>query len=190
MKKFVKKRYFIRNHDVTAGTEWIEITGREFYKLIKSERGKNMLFENIGDYVFEVTEEQYRQSMIERHRHCYLMKTCEGISISSIYDITSDKCDEQLNGEEVIADAETNVEDQVISNITIAELKEALKRLTVQEYLLIYDLFLSGNPKSERQVGKKLNISQAAVHKQKKKIFSKIQKLLVIKTKKIRELKK
>ena len=67
------KRYF-RKKDPCCGAaenEWIEMTGREYYRFIKAPENKGRWFIDMGNVVLECTEEEYRcqrQSEIVRKR--------------------------------------------------------------------------------------------------------------------------
>ena len=79
-------------------------------------------------------------------------------------------------GEEIITEwTAESVEETVIRNLMIANLRVHLAKLPVIERDLIHAIFY--DQISEADIGKRLGISQKAVNKRKKKILQKLQKL-------------
>jgi RNA polymerase sigma factor (sigma-70 family) len=67
-------------------------------------------------------------------------------------------------------------EDVVIDKILCESLRNALNKLSVEEYKLIYELYYQDM--TERQVATAIGISQVAVHKRKNKILNKLKQLI------------
>ena len=83
---------------------------------------------------------------------------------------------EDHNGYDFVADPDVNVEDEAIQNVMIGKLRAILKSLSEKELELIHMLYELN--KSEREIAERLDVSQNAVHKQKKKLLAKLKKFL------------
>ncbi len=68
--------------------------------------------------------------------------------------------------------SDESVEDAVIRRKLLKRLKEALHSLSDEELMLIQKLFYL--EKTEREIGAAYHVSQAAVHKRKKRILKKL----------------
>lgn len=173
MKKRAKKRYFIKNCDITAGDPWIELTGKEFYQLTTSDKGKTMMFAKVGEYIIETTDKKIFKSTESYRKHAlYLYQFAEDVDEMSIYDSDYIQQYEQCREE-----SEIDVEEKAINNTMVYHLHQALQELADDEYGLIYDLFLADNVKTERQLAKEKGVTQNTINYHKKKIFQKIQKI-------------
>jgi len=58
-------------------------------------------------------------------------------------------------------------------------LAAALSKLDEESYHLIYLLYLAGKRKTEHEIAQESRLSQAAIHKQKKKILKTLKKLVI-----------
>ena len=179
----MRKRYYIRNCPDTygEGTEWIELSGKEFYQFVNSQEGKNRFFIDMGNVVLEVSEQEFKLYKTEKNHQNYVEKLTEGFSTVSFYA-------EGEEGEYSLLDTiedstHQTVEDEVISRINIETIRTALSLLNRDDYILIYKLYLMDGRETERTLAKELGISQAAVHKRKTKVLEKL-RLLVIKIEK------
>lgn len=83
-------------------------------------------------------------------------------------------CENSVKGnDEIVAQP---FEDVVIDKILCESLRNALNKLSVEEYKLIYELYYQDM--TERQVATAIGISQVAVHKRKNKILNKLKQLI------------
>ena len=73
-------------------------------------------------------------------------------------------------------DTRESVEDAVLRKLAEDDLRRALKKLTDEEYALVYALFYEG--RTERDYAKELGVSQVAVHKRKQRILKKLKEIL------------
>ncbi|MBD5169366.1 MAG: sigma-70 family RNA polymerase sigma factor [Oscillibacter sp.] len=158
--------------------EWIEMSGREFYHFVNSTEGQGRYFIDMGDVVLEASKREAQIHRAEKDHSDYLKEQEEGWSTLSI------NTDEHgYRGEEIIADEARDVEAEAIMRIETEALQKALTRLDSQSYQLIHALYLADNQKTEREIAKERNMSQVAIHKQKKKALNAL-KFLVIKLQK------
>lgn len=160
--------------------EWIEMTGREFYRFVNSSEGQGRHFIHMGDVVLETTEAEARSFKTEQNHHYYIQAQESGWDTLSLY-AAEDKSG--YSGEEVVKDDTQDVEAEVILRIEHDALRAALNQLDEASSLLIQALYLTDERKTERDLAKELGISQNAVNKQKKKILQKL-KILVVKNQK------
>lgn len=174
------RQYFIKKDPSAQIPEWIEMSGREFYRFTRSPEGRGRYFIDFDDYAIEATKEQYDAWRKEKDHSDYLKEQEEGFLILSLY---SDTINEYGDGEDVIADEKVDVEESTILLIRRKALHSALPKLDTPSYRLIHELYLSDNRRTERTLAKDLGVSQNAIHKQKKKILKKL-KMLVVKSEK------
>lgn len=73
-------------------------------------------------------------------------------------------------------DTRESVEDAVLRKLAEDDLRQALTKLTDEEYVLVYALFYEG--RTERDYAKELGVSQVAVHKRKQRILKKLKGIL------------
>lgn len=135
---------------------------------------------DMGDVVLESTQAQARTYRAEKDHSDYLKEQEENLIILSLYTLEDGI---GCNGEEVILDEMTDVESEAIINININALRKALAWLDPESYLLIHDLYLADNRKTERSLADEFGLSQNAIHKRKKKILNRL-KILVVKIQK------
>ena len=158
--------------------EWIEMSGKEFYRFVNSSEGQGRYFIDMGDVVLEASKREAQIHRAEKDHSDYLKEQEDGWSTLSIY------ADEYgYSGEEIIADEAHDVEAEAIMLIETVALQKALTRLDSQSYQLIHALYLADNQKTEREIAQELGVSQNAINKQKKKILKTL-KFLVVKLQK------
>lgn len=70
------KRYFRKKDPACRPEEieWIEMTGKEFYRFINSPEGKSRYFIDIDYVVLEVTEDEARAPKAEKSHSSYLKR--------------------------------------------------------------------------------------------------------------------
>ena len=164
----------------TSEIEWIEMTGKEFYRFIHSKEGQGRHFIDMGDVVLEATEAEVRSYKAEQNHRYYIQAQEDGWSTLSIYAIVDKN---GCSGEEVVGDDTQDVETEAIQRIEQKALRTALYLLDEESRRLIQALYLADERKTERDLAKELGISQNAVNKQKKKILQRL-KFLVVKIEK------
>lgn len=149
-----------------------EISGIEFLELTRTEK---RFFIRFGEYMLEVSEEQYKAQKPEAEHSRYLKKEEEKVSILSLDQAIADS---DVTLRDTIADKTNNTEDEVLKKIMYQELHNALSKLDPEDFLIIHGLFFCENIMTENQIGDLLNMSQQSINKRKKNIFKKIKKWL------------
>ena len=122
--------------------------------------------------IFDVTKKQYDEIRSEQRRHRYLKENEKSVTLLS-YDAL--EFDDSSNME-ILADKTVNVEEEVIKKLMIEKLRDGLATLSDDELYIIENLIYE--EKTERELAKKLDISQVAVHKQKAKVLEKLKNYL------------
>ena len=167
-------------YDQNPSSDWIMMTGKEFYQFINSPEGRNRYFIMWNDLVIEAPKEQCNDWLSEQEHCGYLRQHENGWNTISLY---SDLVQEGTEGEELISDPAVDVELSAIANIRRNALLAALRHLDHQSFYLIYSLYLARQPKTERELAAEVGISQQAIHRRKEKILRKL-KFLVVKSEK------
>ena len=161
-------RYFVKNPPATPSgkSDWMEISGNEFYSLCKSLESKGRYFANMGDFTIEMTESQFIDWRRTKDRENYILDRDEAFSVLSIFD---SQVYEEGNGEEAIPDKAVDVEEAVISNCETAELQHAIRQLDGESRYIIHALFFHVPTKTERELAEELGVTHQAINKRKKK---------------------
>ena len=164
----LKTRYF-RMKDPQCRPEeieWVEMSGRDFYRFVNSPEGQRRHFIDMGDVVLEGTEAQARQYKAEQNHRCYILAQEEGWSTSSIYTI-ADK--NGYSGEEIIRDDTQDVEAEVILRMERRALQAALYQLDKESRALVQALYLADTRKTLRQFSQDSGIPVMMLQDRKKK---------------------
>lgn len=163
------KKFYVKSNPNAhkEDIEWIEMTGREFYKFIKSPENKGRYFIDFEDYMMEGSKSDYIKWRKEKDHTDYLREQEEGWTTISLYstDIT-----ESANGEDVIADDMVDVQSQVLNKLEQESLRMALGQLDDDSYQLMDILYLSENPKSQHELAAERGVSQKAIWNRVKKV--------------------
>ena len=168
-------------------TEWMQMSGEEFYRFTHSEEGKGRYFIHLTDDVGYEADEIYIEAGYEEfyswkqedNRHRYLADCAKDtMIISSDVPVTG--------GEELlidtIQDESISIDEMIVKKDMLKKLREAMASLSSDEKAIIQALYFSGRVVTEAEAGKSLGMSQQAFHYQKKKIFSKLAKFLFVKS--------
>lgn len=170
----------VEPYDQNPNSDWIMMTGREFYQFISSPEGKRRYFIIWDDLVIEAPRDQYNEWLSEEEHYGYLRQFENGWNTVSLY---SDLAQDGKDGEGMIPDPAVDVEHGAIASIRRNALIAALRYLDHQSFYLIYSLYLARHTKTECKLAKEVGISQQAIHKRKRKILSEL-KILVVKCEK------
>ena len=125
----------------------------------------------ISDTEFEVSEEEYKEHHKIMEHSKYLCKEERKVKILSY-----ESLDDGLSAEDIIPDTSVDIEETVINNVMVGELRKILTTLSKDELELIEHLVYE--EKSEREVAKKYGISHTALGKRWDKLCGKLCKLL------------
>lgn len=171
----MKKTYWVKK---TPGntSEWVKMTGEQFYDLITSPTGKGRYFMDCDTYKIEVSPEQYREWKHEVNHSGYLQAFEDEVLILSLDSLAGN---DGISYEGLIADLSVNVEDEIISANDFQLLSEAVLSLDDDERWLITELFLRDKPKTEREITKLTGVPQPTVHYRKEKILEKLKNILI-----------
>ena len=146
-------KYYLR-----VGKTWVEVEERVYY-----------------GYMDLVWQEEKNE---ERRSRCFLgNKRCEGdcehcphertgspLSLDALYEETE---------YEPAADQQS-VEDQVLAKFLHEALHKELEALPPEDQLLLHDIYFEDIPYTQRQIARKLHISQVAVHKRHQKLLGEL----------------
>ena len=170
-----------------GNTEWLQISGEEFYRLTHSEEGKGRYFIHLTDDVGYEADEIYIEAGYEEfcfwkqedNRHRYLADCAKDTMIISS-DVPVTGGDELLI--DTIRDESISVDEMIAKKDVLKKLREAIASLSSDEMAIIQTLYFSGRGVTEAEAGKSLGMSQQTLHYRKKKIFSKLAKFLFVKS--------
>ena len=161
------------------------LRGRALREYLLSEEGKKKHFymwkdEAENTFGIEVSYKVYCERKKEINRENYLAKLQETLDISflSIENMVTE--DDELNGEELLADDSQDTEGDLMEKVEKELLCKILDSLSAEERFIIDSLFYSKEKITETEIGRRLGISQQAVHKKKMKVFHKIKRILKV----------
>ena len=86
--------------------------------------------------------------------------------------------DKESNGEEVVPDLETDVEEEIIHTITLQKLREVLTALPKEDAALLTALYLQTPPLTLRAYSEQTGIPVMTLHYRKEKLLQLLKKLL------------
>lgn len=88
-----------------------------------------------------------------------------------------DNAEGEIPRGEMLKDQTTNVEETAVEHVEMQELRLLITKLDAGEQCVLYELYLSDNPISERELSRRMGISQKTLNYRKKKILEKLKKL-------------
>lgn len=178
-------KYFIWKNPNCKGTnpDWIEISGTQFFALGKGKPQKRY-FKRIDDgvedgadvLILETTYEEYKDWHKKQESKRRKKKSQERYKpqFISLDELTSDS---EFTYSEVIPDTSVNVEDEVLTNIENAMLREIIASLSDEEKQIVKIVKQAIEKKiSERQICREMGIDREEFRYKREKIFKKIQK--------------
>ena len=167
-------------------TEWMQMSGEEFYRFTHSEEGKERYFIHLTDDVGYEADEIYIEAGYEEYQDWYKearrhLSDCakDTMIISSDVPVSGG---EELLLIDTIQDESISIDEMIEKKEMLKKLREALASLSSDEVAIIQTLYFSGCIITEAEAGKHLGISQQTFHYRKKKIFSKLAKFLFVKS--------
>lgn len=158
-----------------------KLKGRALYAYLNSAEGKTKRFliekDDRGVEIgVEVTDPKIIEETDAVSGHEYYLRKQEkksGLQTVSIdAAITTDG--EELSGEEAISDPDADIEAEVMHQMDLQTLHRALELLSPSEMEILYALYLSENPISERAYARMLGVPNMTLNDRKKAIFKKI----------------
>ncbi len=180
----MSKKFYIKDENgmhfsEDKKTRYTLLEGQALHDFLKTEQGKMCCFyiqtDDNGDQVgFETTREamQKRQAELQRMNYKTKCEQKDNITVLSLNTPVGDCEESELI--DVIPDETVSIEDELIHNETIKTLHKALRKLTVEEYELLYCLFLKDEPLTEREYAKIAGLPQQTVNYRKNRVLKKI----------------
>ena len=177
-----KKIYLVRDNWNDAGiksekTRLIELSGREFYNLVRNLDGQHRFFVHLTDDVdyecpeiyAEVSEREYKDWKSEYDGHLYRKR------INQDYEkVSFDEALLFLYSSDQLISLELTPEEAAEKKEDIERLRRAYESLDAEDRELICLLYLCREPLTEKQAASVLHISQQAVNKRKMRILRKM----------------
>lgn len=157
--------------------EWVEMSGKEYYRFVTDPRNKNRCFHNMGDVVLECTAEEYKRFKAEDDHSSYILEQEDGWSTISLSVLEQR---ELVSGGGAIVDMGQDVEERVIRTLQEQELYEILRQLSEQDYRLIYALYLAKPRKTVRQLSSESHIPVMTLENRKLRILRALKKFFQI----------
>jgi RNA polymerase sigma factor (sigma-70 family) len=181
-------KYYIKDDNgnilsTDGKTKYTLLEGKAVHDFLKTEDGKCRCFYVDDDEKGSKTGIETSPEMVtacneqhERDRYRAKVKNELNITISSANLVVSVVGEGDIEMIETLADCKTDVEDSALLNIDIQTLREALSKLTPNEYDLIFHLYLAKKPLTVRELAKRHNVHYVTISKRHKAILNKLRK--------------
>jgi RNA polymerase sigma factor (sigma-70 family) len=178
----MSKKFYIWKDPACDGTniEWLELTGREFFALLKRPEGKSRRFIRLGagmdpdaEIIYiEATEEQYREWRQEQNASDYLFRYSRDTLTCSM---DSPPLDTEVDSiHEVVPDEKVDVEKTALSHMAHEMLEKVLRDLSADETKLLAELYLQG--KSAAEIARERGVNRSTVSRQVSALLKRLQK--------------
>jgi hypothetical protein len=181
------KIYLVKKdpHSKKQSVEWLQLSGSDFYAFLHTPEAKGRYFIHLTDDIdfecdeiyIEADRTEYQEWKKKYNAHNYLASWkggTEEVSLEGSLEIEKTK----RNTDNWQSDARESLELWIIHKDEIEQLYAAINQLTAKEQDFIRYMYLSGEKKTEADTAKQFNISNAAAHRLKEKIFLQIQKFM------------
>lgn len=179
-----KTIYLVKKHPGQTGKniEWLQMNGEEFARFRQSPEGKGRFFIELTDDIdfecpdilIEVTSEEYLKWRKEFDRHRYLRSANKDAKTLSL--------DSPLPEGGYIGDflpsGEKAIDDLVFEQIQQERVSKAVQQLSEADRRVIHLMFYGDKTLTEEETAKVLEVSKSTLHRWKKKIFRKIEKIM------------
>ena len=167
--KYAPKKVFILENG-----NYKEITYSELKQLEQADKSfMDKFFLPLHGMLMEVTEETYKEYYRDKRRQKYIDERSKANGDISYNSFDTD----ELLGEDILVDKHTDVETQVINEMTVQQLRQAFLLLSPDEIALLKLRYFKEY--SEIKLSKFYGVSQQAISKRIKKILSKIKKIII-----------
>ncbi len=168
--KYAPRKVYIKENG-----GYTELSYEDFCRRRETDRAyKDKLFIPVQGCLIETEQTHYIEFYRDKERWRYLKKLDTDNSLLSLEAVESD--DDNGNGFEFIADEAVNVAETVVHRIMLDKLRSAISLLSEDEQSLVNAIFFRGL--SEREWSKASGIPQKTINDRKRKILSKLKKLL------------
>ena len=169
-------------------TRYTLLQGQAAYDFLKTEDGKRRCFhveidengDKLGIEASPENESKVKEYEAEQ-RHARYLRDIEvecKITIVSANMLVSVAGEDDIEMIDTFADQDPDTEEHALRSLAIEALRSALEKLTPAEYDIMYQLFLTENPVSERQLAKQLGIPQKTLNCRKMAILKKLKELI------------
>jgi hypothetical protein len=161
-----------------ANPDWQEISGKEFFALVRSLKNKDRYFIKLqsmdGDdadraIFIEATEADYLDWKREKNHTDYLRKGRKMITVISYHSLESD--DGECFGEELLPTPNGDVDAQYVNALLF---EAALASLSDEEYRLVEFLYLSNRRRSVRDYEQVTGVSKSTISRRQKAVLEKL----------------
>lgn len=159
--------------DQNPNSEWVQMTGREFYRFVSAPENAERCFIDMGNVILEASSSIFREHKSELDHSDYLREQESGWSTVSISELQGKDI---LSGEEAIADHTQDVEAATMQFLILQKLRTAIKSMPSSDRWLICELYLSEPPKTLRQLSAESGIPVMTLQDRKKKALEKLRK--------------
>lgn len=169
------KRYFRKKdpHRKAGETEWIEMTGKEYYCFVRVLENRGRWFIDMGNVVLECTKDEYRKYKAEDDHSSYILKQENDWSTYSLESIAGET---DLSSERLLVDLTQDVERDALYSLMKQELYAAIQKLPASDYWVISELFLSETRKTVRQLSAESGIPVMTLQNRKSRILRSLKK--------------
>jgi len=166
-------------------TRYRMLEGTKLVEFLESVKGQPRYFyiesdEEGNKYAFETDEERFLKMKSEKD-HIRYKRCCEidsGYQVISLNE-TCDCCETEMELIDNISyEDDESVETLAFSSLSKKRLRAALRKLTKEEYELIYWVYLAPNRISLKRYAELKKVPRRTMRDRKSKIFEKIKKLL------------
>lgn len=166
--KYAPKKVFVLENG-----NYQEITYSELKTLEQSDKNyANKYFLPLHGMLMEVTEEEYRSYYKDKRRQKYIDERAHKNG-----DFSYDSLDTpDMQGESVLVDLETNVEEQVTNKIILEQLHNAFLLLSEEEKKLLVEHFFEET--SQVELSKQYGVNQSNISRKINRIIAKLKKIL------------
>ena len=184
----MSKIYYVKDKNGTflspdGKTRYTKLEGKNLYNFLNSDDGKRRIFheeiDEDGNCVGFETASRKNKGLpkeAEREKYLYNVRTELKITITSSNELVSLAGEDDIELIQALGDKEVNVEADAVHSLDLETLQSALKTLTKEEYEIIYALYLSQKPMSERELSAKTGIPRMTINYRKKRILRKLKK--------------
>ena len=168
MVKYAPKKVFILENG-----NYKEITYSELKQLEQADKSyMDKFFLPLHGMLMEVTEETYKEYYRDKRRQKYIDERSKANGDISYNSFDTD----ELLGEDILVDKHTDVETQVINEMTVQQLRQAFLLLSPDEKALIVEHFF--DEKSQVELSKQYGVNQSNISRKINRIIFKLKKFL------------
>lgn len=176
------KKYYIWEDPACGGVDiaWKEVTGREFYALMKLPKNRGRKFVRLGNDIcpdadiitLEATEEDHAKWRREQNEADYLARQEKGKSTISLDVLSHGSGLSSLY--EALADGRIDVERAALSHLAHETLTAALTSLRKEEVAFLAEIY--AQRKSAVQMAKERGVSQPAITQRRDRLLKRLKK--------------